>query len=374
LVLFTVLSGYLLQEEAAIPGRAVLANARAARPSPVGLLSIVQPAQDPVITVASPGAEGNRHGFEGGCVLKVKGQYHLFTSEMVGEPVWVKMTLGHWVSSDRRHWKRVSTLFTSSGDFTGQDPRAALWAPMPVFDTSEDRWNLFYVAYRAKPDTETQFLTNHEGRIWRAISTTKGPGGMDGPYKDIGVILEPGKDSDPWEGLQGVDSFFPYRVGNRWFGFYGSAHTEAKPIKSWQVGLASTPKLAGPWKRLSQTNPLPIEKLFIENPVVTQLADQTYVAVYDTDVNFPNAIGYTFSTDGIHWSAGQHLVIPSGNQGWPARLRTPLGLIPEGNNEFSLFYTAYDLPRTAPGETGPPKGAVGLVMVKLEPLGQDPSN
>jgi len=32
-----------------------------------------------------------------------------------------------------------------------------------------------------------------------------------------------------------------------------------------------------------------------------------FVAVYDTDA--PNAIGYTFSTDGIYWSAGQHLVV-----------------------------------------------------------------
>ena len=53
-----------------------------------------------------------------------------------------------------------------------------------------------------------------------------------------------------------------------------------------------------------QINPLPIERVFIENPVVTKLENRTYVAVYDTDVNFPNAIGYSLSMDGVHWSPG----------------------------------------------------------------------
>jgi hypothetical protein len=44
----------------------------------------------PVLTVRSRGAEGNKYGFEGGRALKVNGTYHLFTSEMVGDPHWVK--------------------------------------------------------------------------------------------------------------------------------------------------------------------------------------------------------------------------------------------------------------------------------------------
>lgn len=322
--------------------------------------SIVKQFQNPVLTINSPDAQGNKYGFEGGRVLKLEGRYHFFTSEMIGDPHWVKMKLAHWVSSDRLRWSRVSTLFTSSADFTGRDPRAALWAPMPIFDEKEDRWNLFYVAYRAKPDTKTQFLENHDGRIFRAVSTARGLKGIDGPYKDVEIVLEPGKDSDPWEGLQGVDSFFPYRVRNGWLGFYGSAHTELIPISSWQVGLASASTLGGPWRRYSQFNPLKIEKVFMENPVVTKLDDQTYVAVYDTDVNFPDAIGYSFSKDGIHWSDGEHLTIrPAGEQGWPARLRTPLGMIPEGNNEFTVFYTGVV-------RTGHPICALGLVVVRLD--------
>src|SRR5262249_11150978 len=55
----------------------------------------------PVLTTRSPGAEDIRYGFEGGRLVKVKDTYHLFTSEMAGDPVWVKMRLGHWTSRDR---------------------------------------------------------------------------------------------------------------------------------------------------------------------------------------------------------------------------------------------------------------------------------
>src|SRR5580692_11753202 len=116
----------------------------------------------PVLTIRSSGAEGNKYGFEGGRVIKQDGIYHLFTSEMVGDPHWVRMKLAHWKSRDGAHWKRVGTLRESSGEFTGKDPRAALWSPMPIFDEGENLWNLFYVAYQAAPDSPKQWLTNHE--------------------------------------------------------------------------------------------------------------------------------------------------------------------------------------------------------------------
>jgi hypothetical protein len=40
----------------------------------------------PVLTVKSPGTEGNKYGFEGGNVVKLQGTYHLVTTEMTGEP------------------------------------------------------------------------------------------------------------------------------------------------------------------------------------------------------------------------------------------------------------------------------------------------
>lgn len=322
--------------------------------------------QQPVLTVRSPGAQGNKYGFEGGRVLKIRGTYHLFTSEMIGEPHWVKMRLAHWTSPDRIHWTRASTLMESSGDYTGKDPRAALWSPLPVFDSKENRWNLFYVAYQAAPDTSQQWLTNYEGRIWRAISTIAGDDGIGGPYEDAGIILQRGKDSDPWEGLQGTDSFFPFSVGDHWYAFYGSAHTEKLPISLWQVGMATAPSLAGTWTRCTKLSPLKIEKRFIENPVVTRLDDATYVAVYDTDA--PNAIGYTFSHDGTHWSRGQHLVVQEGNGIWASEVRTPLGLIPEGNDSFTLFYTANEIVSgTRPDANGinSTPGSMGLVEVRM---------
>src|SRR5215475_9876845 len=121
-------------------------------------LVVSQQFDEPILTVASLGAEGNKYGFEGGRALKLDGVYHLFTSEMVGDPHWVKMRLAHWTSDDRLRWNRVSTLFESSGDFTGKDRRAALWSPMPLYNTAEGRWNLFYVAYQSASDTADKWL------------------------------------------------------------------------------------------------------------------------------------------------------------------------------------------------------------------------
>lgn len=330
-------------------------------------LIVTKTFDNPILSVHSPGAEGNKYGFEGGRVLKVKGTYYLFTSEMVGDPHWVKMKLALWTSRDRLHWKRHSTLFESSGDFTGKDQRAALWSPMPVYDQEEGRWNLFYVAYQSAPDTWKEWLTNHEGRIWRSVSKVAGPDGIAGPYRDVGIILQRGKDSDGWEGLQGTDSFFPYSVGDRWYAFYGTAHTETLPISLWQVGLAQATKLAGPWKRCTELNPLEIEKKFIENPIVLKLAGGPFVAVYDTQTE--HAVGYTLSGDGIHWSSGQQLVVQNGHGVWASEIRTPLGLIQEGKDSLTLFYTAnQDLQGVPPDAHGIKltPGALGLVEVRLE--------
>lgn len=319
----------------------------------------------PILTIHSSGSEGNKYGFEGGRVLKIKGTYHLFTSEMVGDPHWVKMRLAHWTSPDRIHWTRLATLWESSGDFTGKDTRASLWSPLPVFDPKNHRWNLFYVAYQAKPDTPKQWLTNHEGRIWRAVSTVPGEDGIGGPYEDVGIILERGKDSDFWEGLQGTDSFFPYPVGDRWYAFYGSAHTEKLPLSLWQVGLAEAVSLDGTWSRCTELNPSKVESRFIENPIVSRLKDGTYVAVYDVSV--PHAIGYTVSDDGIHWSPGQRLRVQRGSGIWATEIRTPLGLIAEGNGKITLFYTANEkISGKNPDGYGinATPGSIGLVEVQ----------
>jgi hypothetical protein len=317
-----------------------------------------------VIGKTSPGAEDIEYGFEGGRVVKIQGTYHLVTTEMVANPMAVKTRIGYWTSGDRIHWKRISTLFASSGDFTGKDPRAALWGPMPIYNTQEGRWNLIYVAYRAAPDTKTEMRSNYEGRIWRAVSKQKGYSGIAGPYEDVGVILQPDAQSQAWEGLQGTDSFFPYQVGERWLGFYGSANTEHLPIEHWRVGLAEAPALAGPWKRMSGVNPVNVEKRFAENPIVTQLQNGYYAAVYDDDIEHQNAIGYTWSApgDGVHWAAGRELKVqPRGKGSWAETVRTPLGLIPEEHGQYTVFYTGYQ----NPSASGPhPFSGVGFVIVR----------
>jgi len=325
---------------------------------------LVEQYPSPVMGKTSPGAEDIGFGFEGGRVIKIAGIYHLFTTEMLPGHWAVKTRMAHWSSPDRIHWQRIATLYESSGDFTGQDPRASLWAPMPVYNTEEGRWDLFYVAYRCAPSTKTEWLGNYEGRIWRAVSKQKGYGGIGGPYEDVAVILEPDAHSQPWEGLQGTDSFFPYQVGKRWLGFYGSANTEHLPVEHWRVGLAEAPTLAGPWKRMNGVNPVNIEKRFAENPIVTRLKNGYYVAVYDNDVEYSNTIGYSWSApgDGVHWAPGRQLVVqPKGKGFWADVVRTPLGLIPEGHGRYTLFYTGFQNPPVS----GPHLYAgVGFVTLK----------
>jgi hypothetical protein len=336
------------------------------RPPADPTLVLVRQHSSPVVTTRSNGAGGNRFGFEGGRAVKVGGRYHLFTSEMVDDPMWVKMRFGHWTSRDRVHWTREGTIRESSGEIDGKDPRASLWSPLPVWDDQEKRWNLFYVAYRSARGDGTRFMLGHDGHIWRAVSKTRGLEGIGGPYEDVGVVLKPGPDSLPWEGLQGTDSFFPWRVGSSWLALYGSARTERMPIEHWLVGLATAPELRGPWTRVRAHSPAPIEKRFIENPIVTAAPGGGWLAVYDNDQ--PDAIGWSYSPDGTNWQAGRSLVIQNTPGVWAKDVRTPLGLVEEGEGRFTVFYTGFeqtpDWPRLLTGN-GKETCAIGFVELRV---------
>ena len=348
----------------------VLLGGRAAalEPPAAPRLVLVHQHPTPVLTTRSPGAEDIRYGFEGGRVVKVRGTYHLFTSEMVGDPIWVKMRLGHWTSRDRLTWKRTSTVAESSGEFQGKDPRASLWSPLPVWGEASGRWNLFYVAYRSAPSDGTRFLLNHAGEIWRAVSRTPGEEGIRGPFEDIGVVMRPGPDSLPWEGLQGTDSFFPWPVGRTWRAFYGSARTETKPIGHWLVGPAEAETLSGPWRRVRADNPAPLETRFIENPIVTAAPGGGALVVYDSEG--PDVVGWAYSADGVRWGAGQRLQVQPRPGEWAKDVRTPLGLVHEGGDRFSLFYTGFeqtpDWSRMLDQAKGQETCAVGLVELRLQ--------
>jgi hypothetical protein len=157
-------------------------------------------------------------------------------------------------------------------------------------------------------------------------------------------------------------------VGGRWRALYGSARTETKPITHWRVGPAEAPALAGPWRRVTEDNPAPIEPLFIENPIVTELEGGGFLAVYDSQT--PDGFGWAWSADGVRWDKGQGLVIQPTAGEWSKDLRTPLGLVPEGDDRFTVFYTGFeqlpDWDRLLTEAGGPVTCAVGFVELRLE--------
>jgi hypothetical protein len=309
----------------AAPGTARMAGVEA-----TPLFEVVDVRPEPCITEGSPGTEGNRHGFEGGRALRQGGRYHLLTTEMWGRPIWTRTRLAHWRSDDGLAWERVSTLFESSGDFTGQDTHAALWSPMPTWSEERDRWALTYVCYRSKPNTAEAWYRNYDGRIALAVSAIPGRDGLGGPYQEEALLMAPGEASARWEGLMGVDSFFPYRAGDGWMAWYGSS-----PESN---GLASAPRLTGPWTRLSVDAPV---SRHTENPVVTRLEDGRYVAFFD-GCGVHQKFGYMVSPDGREWSEPILIDLDDHPNRWWGLTRTPLGLIPEGDGTFRLYFTAYN--------------------------------
>jgi hypothetical protein len=324
-------------------------------------VEVVQPDGVVIIGQDHPDAQGIKYGFEGGCALKANGEYHILTAEMWGDPYWVAMRLGHWKSRDLKTWKRHATLFESTGAGHETDNKYSIWSPMAVFNAKEDRWNLFYVCYEGKqrPDEGTHM----RGKIFRAVSKTAGEAGIDGPWEDANILMRPDAESMAWEGQQSVDSFYPYRVGDRWYSHYGGHNYT--PIGPWLVGMATAPDLAGPWKRIPELSPCAFEPEFIENPIVSRIGDQ-WVAVYDSTtiepgnkyILNPREIGYACSADGIHWLSGQRLAIHSDSEkNWSGDLRTPLGLIPMDDGTHALPYTG--------SKKGVQYANVGLVFVRV---------
>jgi len=345
------------------------------------LFEIIGGENKPVIDEGMSGTEGIQGGFEGGRVVKVGDTYHMFPTERAGEKGVdyyydrVKTKIGHWTSKDAITWKRESTIYQASGvyavtedDNPMNDRRAAIWSYMPVFNEKANKWYGYYLAYTVSKEIEP----NHSfGRIWRCESTVEGINGIGGPYKDMGIIMEPGLDSQPWEGRQGVASFFPYKVGDKYFGFYSGAYPfnswadyPKKSGKGWFVALAESKSLEGPWQRMNKGLE-PIKTMhpqFVENPIVSQLTNGMYIAIFDGGPDgwghhLPNMIAYSLSADGINWSEAHYLPIETKVNKWWDIMRTPLCLIPEGNDVYTIVYNAIDLKRRF--------HPTGMVKVKL---------
>ena len=345
------------------------------------LFEIIGGENKPVIDEGFPGTEGIQGGFEGGRVVKVGDTYHMFPTERAGEVGIemyydrVKTKIGHWTSKDAIHWKRESTILQASGTYAiteddnpMNDRRAAIWSYMPVFSEKANKWYGYYLAYTVHKEIQP----NHSfGRIWRCESTIEGINGIAGPYKDTGIIIEPGLDSEPWEGRQGVASFFPYKVGDKYLGCYSGAFPfqswadyPKKSGKGWFVGLAESNSLEGPWSRIKDgSNPIKsMHPFFVENPIVSQLPNGLYIAVFDGGPDgwghhLPNMMAYSLSVDGKKWSEAHYLPIETKVNKWWDIMRTPLCLIPEGNDVYTIVYNAIDLKKRF--------HPTGMVKVKL---------
>lgn len=301
----------------------------------------------PILYKGDPSIVDNKYGFEGGRIVEIGDTLHWITAEMVGDPFVVKMKIAHWKSPRAEDkWERVSTIFESSAEFTGQDPRAALWGAMPIFDEETQMWNLFYVGYRAKPSTETAWYLNYEGQVWRAVSQTPGINGIGGPYDKGEVILKPDENSGDWEGLQGTDSFFAYQVGKKWYGFYGSAKTETIPCTYWGVGMAEADDIAGPWTRMSERNPVDLKSDFAENPVIQQLEDGTFIGLVDGG-HINSNFGYTVSYDGLNWAPAKFFDMTDKPNDWWHLMRTPLCILKNDDGTYTIYHTAFDDERFA---------------------------
>lgn len=285
---------------------------------------------EPVIAQGDKGTEGNMYGFEGGRAIYQNKAFHLFTTEMIGKPIWAKTNFAHWTSKDGLSWERQSTLMASSANFDGTDTHAALWSPMPTYSEEKDKWVITYVCYRSKPNTKKQWFRNYDGRIAIAESVKSGKKGIAGPYLEKQLLMKPDTLA-PALGLMGVDSFYPYQVNGDWYSFYGSS-------PEW-VGLAKAESLYGDWKRMSESG---IVSKHTENPMVTQLEDGRYVAFFD-GCGVYQKFGYLISEDGINWE-GEPVIIDLDDHPnkWWGLSRTPLGLIPEGKGKYRLYFTAYN--------------------------------
>lgn len=329
-------------------------------------LTVIDESTAPVIGPDHAGLAGNRSGFETGVTVKVDGVYHLFVGEMFGRPH-LDLRIAHWTSKDAIAWTRDTTVVSSDPARSARNFNAENWVQAIIFDEKTKRWNLFYVSYRGgNPDYGEALNMDYEGAIHRAVADMPGKAGISGRFTDAGVVMKPDAGSTRWEGQQGVDSFFPYQVGDTWVALHGS-HNHIPP-SPWLVGVATADSLTSThWKRVPSEQPSPIEDLFIENPIVSKLPNGRYMAVYDAN-NYPNqadvapkpanSIGYSVSRDGIRWHQGRALVVQTRpDSSWSADVRTPMGLVPEEDGTYTLLYAAKMVDK--------PFWAVGRVRVRL---------
>eukprot|EP00966_Prymnesium_polylepis_P172051 3978399-Prymnesium_polylepis.1 len=321
-------------------------------------LRVIYAAPDPDLINASTQPD-NLHGIEDGNVVRAHdGTFYMIGAEMYGDPKWIKMRLGVWHSSDGLRWERQRSLRNSSATFDGSDEHAASWGPFLLHDPDSDRWALSYVAYRSGGHNFSGWTTNWDGQIFFHFANVTGDAGLDSDFGDGGdwrttdqPLLRPDPLGAPWprcQGLQGTDSFYPYKLPNgTWAALVGTAHQEgswhpATPTEGrWSVSLALAPALAGPWTRYNPhgaPRDAPCANITegrTENPIVKPLPAGGFMAVYDDLGHEGSGFGYVCSQDGVRWCRGAVVAVPGG-------CRTPFGLIDLSTDELERFKTAID--------------------------------
>jgi hypothetical protein len=314
---------------------------------PLASLEFLSLHPKPVIGKNTPGASDNKFGFEGGTARKVGGTYYLFSTEVFDIPKTAAVRMAIWKSTDGISFRKHSVILSTNRNWQDSTYQMSPWSPITVFDTGRNVWSVFYVGYRRKPNSTNVF--NMSGRIFRLDSKVKGVNGIGGPYKPGGRLMIGGK-PDWFEGPGEIVSFYPYKVANEWWGFYGAnsvpSHVDASGTLDpnaknifYAALIKSEGGLTDKWVRQSSLNPVKMDPEFIENTVVTKIHDSLYIAVYDG----ANAqeISYACSKDGIRWGLEQLIRIP----GAPAIIkasRTPLCLIGEGKGVYTIYFTAFD--------------------------------
>jgi hypothetical protein len=292
----------------------------------------------------------NAHGLEDGIVVRrADGSFSMIAAAMFGDPVWVRMRLDIYRSSDALAWTKVRSIRTSSADMSGNDPHSSSWGPFLLLDPANDTWAVSYIGYLGKASNASGWLSNFAGRAFFRYASEAGDAGLDSDFGDAdyvaadSVVLAPDDFSaaGPWphpcQGLQGTDSFFPFRLDDgRWAAFAGTSHQETPnpwPVPGggkWPVSLATAPALSGPWTRLNPSGGAPanapcvdLNGAYSENPIVSRRADNSsaFQVVHDVINAESKGFGYGCSDDGLNWPPTQVIPLPFG-------CRTPFGLVP----------------------------------------------
>jgi hypothetical protein len=271
------------------------------------------------------------------------GSLHLFTTDTTHGIVNTTLVYYRAASASASFEFVRLAVCCSSGDQSGRDHRASLWAPMPSYDPKAQLWHLFYVQYSSTANNASGWYSNFDGQIAHAVSSVPGPAGIGGPYTNRGVVLKPDEHSQNWEGLQGTDSISPPFVlpdGRRWAAFYGSAETQIPASHQrphiWWNGLAIAQSLGGKFVRVTPSSLVNFNGGGSENPVVTFIPKhKLYVAVFDDLHDEANGFGLSWSADGLTWATpAARVLVPGGT-------RTPMASILEEDGEtLSVYYTA----------------------------------